>query len=101
MKMHARIDRLEVKFVSEPTILFMPDGKEVSIAGPKDYLLTLYGLCSTRELASKEQARQLDLIKRCVRAKEPGGSRIVELMQCYFAGPVKETNEPAAELVAT
>jgi hypothetical protein len=101
MKMRTRLDRLKVKFISEPTILFMPDGKEVSIAGPKDYLLTLYGLCQQPELATKEQAKQLDLIKRCVFAKEPGASRLTELMHCYFAGPVKETNEPAAEMVAT
>jgi hypothetical protein len=97
MKMHTCLDRLEEKFISEPTILYMPDGKEISIAGPKDYLLTLCGLCSKRELATKEQAEQLDLIQRCVFAKEPGGSRLVELMRCYLAGPVPETNESMVE----
>jgi hypothetical protein len=76
MKIHQRIERLEKQFVMEPTILFMPDGKTVSLVGPGDYLLTLVGLA-------------MDLIQMCSHSREPGGSRLVELIQCFQYGPAK------------
>ena len=95
MKLNERLERLEKQFVSEPTILFMPDGKTVSLTGPNDYLLTLLGLATRRERATPQQAAHLDLIQKCTGSREPGGSLLVELIQCFQHGPAKEPTEAA------
>lgn len=43
--------------------------------------------------ATPKQAADLELIKGCKFGREPGGAQIVELLQCFYAGPVKQTNE--------
>jgi hypothetical protein len=87
-KTHRRLDQLEDQLISKPTILHMPKKKKVLITGPKNYLLTLASVCTNRENATKEQVKQLDLIQNCVWAQEPGGSRIIEVIKCFQAGPV-------------
>jgi len=69
--------RLEQQFIGEPTILFMSDGKTVSLAGPNDYLLRLLGLATDRERCTPQQAGHLDLI------------------QCFQHSPAKESAEAA------
>ena len=93
MKLHQRLEALEKRFVSEPTLLFMADGKTVSLTGPNAYVLTLLGLITHPERATPTQAAHLNLIEKCVGSKEPGGSHLVELIQCFQHGPAKEAAE--------
>ena len=93
MTLDKRLERLEKQLISEPTILFMPDGKTVHLAGPRDYLLTLVGLATDRQRATPIQSAHLDLIQKCSYSREPGGSRLVELIQCCQHGPAKDPAE--------
>jgi sulfur relay (sulfurtransferase) DsrC/TusE family protein len=95
MKMHSRLNRLEEKFISEPTILVMADGHVEIIEGPKDHLLTLFSVAVGGRSATPKQAADLALIKECKFGSEPGGARIVELIQCFQHGPAKEAAEIA------
>jgi hypothetical protein len=95
MKLNQRLERLEQQFISEPTLLFMPDGKTVSLTSPNDYVLTLLGLTMHPERATATQTAHLNLIEKCVGSKEPGGARLVELIQCFQHGPAKESTEVA------
>jgi len=85
-----RIEALEKRLISEPTVLFMPGGRTASIPGRSEYLLKLL-VVAARGNVSPEQGAQLDLIRRSTGAREPGGGRLVELIRCCVRGPEKET----------
>lgn len=93
MKMHRRLDRLEEKLICEPTFLVTADGHVETIEGPKDHLLTLFSAAVSGRSATPRQAAELELIKGCKFGSEPGGARIVELLQCFYAGPVEGAHE--------
>jgi hypothetical protein len=98
MNIYKRLEALEKRFIREPTILFMPDGKIFRLTGPGDYLLTLLGLTTRRDQTTPQQAAHLDLIQNCDVAQEPGGSRLIELIKCFQAGPrdyVVKSESPA------
>ncbi len=95
MKLHQRLERLEKQFISEPTILFMPDGKVVSLTGPNDYLLTLLGVAREPERATPKQSQHLDQIQKCTGSSEPGGAHLVDLIRCFQHGPAKDPVEAA------
>lgn len=90
MNIRRRIEALEKRLISEPTLLFMPDGKTASIPGRSEYLLKLL-VVAARGNVSPEQAAQLDLIRRSTGARESGGGRLIELIRCCVLGPAKET----------
>ena len=96
MKIYKRLEALEKQLIREPTLLFMPDGKIVSLTGPNDYLLTLVGLATNRERANPRQAAQLDLIQQCSASREPDGAHLVDLIQCFLNGPVDTPYEAGA-----
>ena len=95
MNLRQRLERLEQQLISEPTILFMPDGKTVILSGPGDYLMTLLGLSTHPNDSTPAQAEHLNLIHQCVDSAEPGGARLVELIQCFQNGPADEPIEAA------
>ena len=90
MNIRRRIEALEKRLLSEPTVLFMPDGKTASIPGRSEYLLKLL-VVAARGNVSREQAAQLDLIRRSTGAIESGGGRLVEVIRCCVRGPEKQT----------
>lgn len=89
MKFHRRLDALERQFISEPTILTMPDGSTATITGPDDYLVTLLALSTRCETATPGQAAHLELITRCTDSREPGGAHLVDLICSFLLGPVE------------
>jgi hypothetical protein len=46
MTLDQRLAALEKQLITEPTVLLMPDGKTVTLTGPNDYLLTLFGIAT-------------------------------------------------------
>ena len=91
MNIRRRIEALEKRLLSEPTLLFMPDGRTASIPGRSEYLLKLLGVAARGANTSPEQAAQLDLIRRSTGAVEPSGGRLIEVIRCCVRGPEKET----------
>ena len=91
MNIRRRIEALEKRLISEPTLLFMPDGRTASIPGRSEYLLKLLVVAARGANTSPEQAAQLDLIRRSTGARESGGGRLIELIRCCVRGPGQET----------
>ena len=94
MRVEKRVQRLETRFAGDSVVLRLGDGSTREIRGPKDFLLRLIAAtCSGGEL-KPEQAKQLDLVRRSVGAREPGGGRLTEVLRCVLEGPV-ETQDRA------
>src|SRR5580704_10561804 len=85
-RLEKRIRALEAQMLTDPVILHFADGSAESLTGRRYFLLDLFS-CAYGGTAGPEQAAQLDLIRKCVRAQEPGGGRLVELMQSVMGSP--------------
>jgi len=90
MNLRRRLEALEKRIISEPTLLMMPDGSTASIPGHVDYLFRLFGVAVGGDNISPEQAAQLDLIRRSTGAREPSGGHMVDLIRCFVLGPARE-----------
>jgi hypothetical protein len=87
MRLEKRIRALEARFLADPVILYFADGSKREIHGPRNFLLDLFvGACGGADI-TPAQAEQLDLVRRSVDAKEPGGGRMTELIRCFLHGP--------------
>jgi hypothetical protein len=91
MRLEKRIQALEAQMLSDPVVLHFADGSTESLTGPRYFLLDLLSGASSGNL-SLQQAAQLDRIRKCVFAQEPGGGRMVELMQSVM-GSVEESED--------
>jgi hypothetical protein len=92
MRLEKRIQALEaIKMPSDPVVLHFADGSTESVTGRRDFLLDLLSGAYGGDL-STDQAAQLDLIRKCVRAQEPGGGRLVELMQSVMGSAEKSAD---------
>jgi hypothetical protein len=90
VRLEQRIRALEARLITDPVILYFDDGSTRELRGHGDFLLRLFqGACGGGDL-SPWQAEQLDLVRRSVAAREPGGGRMVELLKCLLGGPVEE-----------
>jgi hypothetical protein len=86
MRFEKRIQALEAKMFSDPVVLRFADGTARTLTGPRYFLLDLFsGACGGN--LSPEQAAQLDLIRRCDFAEEPGRGRMVEVIQSLMNEP--------------
>jgi hypothetical protein len=88
MKLTQRLAALEKGLITEPTILTMPDGRTLTIAGPGDYMVRLLGVVFRG--ATPAQAAQLDLIRRSTQIKEPGGGHMAELVRALLLSPADD-----------
>jgi hypothetical protein len=79
-----RIQVLEAEMLSNPVVLRFADGSTRELSGRRYFLVDLFARGS-----SAIEAQQLDLIRKCVSAEEPGGGRIIEAMQALL-GPLDE-----------
>jgi hypothetical protein len=91
VNLRRRLEALEKRLISEPTLLMMPDGSTARIPGRGEYLLKLFVVAARGANISPEQATELDLIRLSTTAIEPSGGRLVELIRCCLLGPGKES----------
>jgi len=89
MRLEKRIQALESKMLSDPVILHFADGSTECLTGRRYFLLDLFSAACGGDL-NREQAAQLDLIRRCLFAEEPGGGCMVEAMLSLM-GPAEES----------
>ncbi|MGD1092675.1 MAG: hypothetical protein ABSB35_11890 [Bryobacteraceae bacterium] len=87
MRLAARLRKLETRVSSEPIVLHFADGSTKEIRGPGDYLLDLFAGATGGTDLSPRQAEHVDLILRCAHSEEPGGGRMVEVMQALLDSP--------------
>jgi len=84
MKFEKRLRALEAQMISVPVVLFFVDGTEQAISGERNFLVRLLGgVCRGGDL-STGQIAELALIRQCKDSTEPGGGRLVELIQCLL-----------------
>lgn len=88
MRFEKRLETLEAKMLSAPVILHFADGTTRLLTGRRYFLVDLFARASSADLSAIE-AQQLDLIRQCVAAEEPGGGRMIEAMQA-LQGPLDE-----------
>ena len=94
MRVEKRVRALEARYIKDPVVLYFADGSTAEVCGHGDFLLNLVAdACSGGEL-KPEQAKQTDLVRRSVGAREPGGGRLTEVLRCVLDGPV-ETQDSA------
>jgi hypothetical protein len=67
-----RIAALESRMRPDSAILDFADGSTKEIHGPRGFLVKLFAGLSGGAL-DPEQAEQFELVRRCIRAEEPGG----------------------------
>jgi hypothetical protein len=92
MRLEKRIKALEAKMFSDPVILCFADGSTRTLSGQRYFLLDLFsGACGGDP--SPEERAQLDLIRKSVFAREPGGGRMVEMMQSLMDGSAEENRD--------
>ena len=103
MKLERRIQALEKKMISEPVVLIFEDGSTQEIHGPKHFLLDLFVATRKPSALTPEQAVQLELVRKSVGAREPGGGRMTEVIRCLANVSVESTlNDPEdADLIAS
>jgi hypothetical protein len=90
MNLHRRLETLEKRHsnaILEPTILIMPNGTTATIDGDGDYLLQLLSVAVNDEHISAGQAKQLDLIRRSMEAREPNGAHLTDLIRSILNSP--------------
>jgi hypothetical protein len=83
MNFEKRLRALEARLVSDPVLLYFGDGSKRELHGPGDFVLRLFRGVFGAEI-SPTHAGQLDLIRQSVRAEEPGGGHMIELLRCLL-----------------
>ena len=78
MRIEKRLRALEQRLITEPTVLFFDDGSTRQVCG-RGHLLDLLLAALPGGNLTSVQAEQIDLVRRCKYAQEPGGSRLIEL----------------------
>jgi hypothetical protein len=91
MRFEKRLRALEARLIANPVVLHLPDGSTREICGRGDYLMDLFFGAGGHVDLTCGQAADLDLIRQCVRSKEPDGGRMIELIQAFLLGPVEES----------
>ena len=86
MRFEKRIRALEFEAFENATTLRFADGGTREISGARYYLLDLFAGACRGDLNS-DQAKQLELIRECEAAEEPGGGLMVELIQSLYGSP--------------
>ena len=90
MKLERRVRALEARLITDPAVLSFADGSTQEICCRGDYLLRLFqGACGGADLRPGH-AEQLDLIRRSVRAREPGGGHMTEVLRCLLHAQAEE-----------
>jgi hypothetical protein len=93
MNLERRLRALEARLITDPVVLYFADGSTRELHGSGDFVLRLYrGVFGKAEL-SPGQAAQLDLIRQCVGSEEPGGGRMIEVLQCLLHARVDSRDD--------
>ena len=87
-----RVRALEARLVSDPVILHFADGSTKEIRGPGDFLLGLFSTAFGGADPNPLQAAQLELIGRSLKAEEPGGGSMIELLRALLNSPLEAKN---------
>jgi hypothetical protein len=89
MNIKRRLELLEKRLISEPIVLQMPDGRTETLRGPRYYTFELF-----KRAIGGERTPEMELIAQCTSSSEPGGGRMIELVQAILNGPKEDPLDP-------
>jgi hypothetical protein len=95
MTLAKRVRDLEAKTISHanPITLFFADGSRVTWPDGDRRSRRLYrGVCTPEEL-NPQEAADLELVRTCVAAEEPGGAQMLTLLNAVLNSPVAPDDE--------
>jgi hypothetical protein len=81
MKLEKRIGALEDKFLGDWVVLYFADGTSQELRGPRYFLGRLVNAVGGGPDVTPHERAQLELIRRCVGAREKGNGHMVEVIQ--------------------
>jgi hypothetical protein len=79
MKLKKRVEALEAMSTEDYAVLYFADGTTRELSGPRGFLVELLHAVYRPEVATPQQAEQLELIRDCIGARESNGAHMVEL----------------------
>jgi hypothetical protein len=92
-----RLEALEARTSTEAVRLIFADGSSTEIRGPNNFVLDLFSSLQQGAEIGPLRAAQVEMIRRSVDAREPGGSRLVEVLRMLLNGPVRAQGDISAE----
>jgi hypothetical protein len=92
MKLTRRVQALESTILRDPIVLHFADGSTCALRGPRYFMLRILKAVGDAEGATAWELEQLELIRRCVSAREPGGAHMVELVKVMLLAAESEPN---------
>jgi hypothetical protein len=94
MNLKKRVKALESTLLQDPIVLYFADGSARELRGPRYFMLRLFLAAHGGEDVTPWEAEQLQLIRQCVSAREPGGGHMVELVAVALAAAETVRNDP-------
>jgi hypothetical protein len=89
MKLEKRVQALEARWIADPVMLHFADGSTREIPGSGDYLLNFFiAVCGEKDL-TPGQRKQVEWVRQCVGATQPGGGYMIELLRSFLDGPTE------------
>jgi hypothetical protein len=88
LRFKRRLEKLEKSIQIEPLILSFEDGSTAELPGSTRFINHLYRLFHDESAASPEERDALDMIRRSISIREPGGGRMIELLRALLLSPV-------------
>ena len=88
MKLTRRVQALESTILRDPIVLHFAR----ALRGPRYFMRRILKAVSYAEGATAGELEQLELIRRCVSAREPGGAHMVELVKVMLLAAESEPN---------
>ena len=92
MKLTRRVQALESTILRDAIVLHFADGSMRALRGPRYFMLRILKAVGDAEGATAWELEQLELIRRCVSAREPGGAHMVELVKVMLLAAESEPN---------
>jgi hypothetical protein len=93
LNLEKRIATLESRMRPDSVILHFADGSTKEIHGPRGFLVKLFAGLSGGAL-DPQQAEQFELVRRCIRAEEPGGGRLIAMLKALMPAPADGRPDP-------
>lgn len=94
MNLEKRLRALETELTTDALTLTMPDGSTPRLRS-HGYIGRLYSGMFGNTDTDPALAGELDLIRRSVDSKEPGGAHMVELLRALLNSPVENPTDAA------
>jgi len=90
-----RLEQLEARLgsLTEVVTLYFGDNSTVGLKGKRDFVFRLLGRVFEVSDPGSEDARRLELIRRSVASREPGGGHLTDLIRALLNSPLTKPDD--------